>query len=163
MLLSHHATHKPKNLMKVKHLIYSVQSHQHIAAVMKLSLNWHWWTALASQLSRWVGVNYDKWRNSAVAHISSLPCNWHLVTYRFCKVSSLRKWYLGHRFYVNQWILGRCNVHHDCLWEAGCLINHIFDIQWRFYRFSYIRITNFQASSLTTWSVCPCSYLLFAP
>ena len=104
------------------------------------------------------GENYDSWRNSAVAYImlQALQSSWHLVIYRICKLSSFRERYLGYWFYVNQRVLGRCNVHHDCLREVRCLINHIFG---SLYCFSYIQTTHFQDFPLTTWSVYPRSYL----
>ena len=90
------------------------------------------------------GENYDSWRNSAVAYIilQALQSSRHLVTYRICILSSFRERSLGYWFYVNQWILGRCNVYHDCLREVRFLINHIFG---SLHCFSYIQTTHFQA------------------
>ena len=44
----------------------------------------------------------------------------------------------------------QCNVHHNYLREAGCLMNHIFDMQWSLHYFSYIPMTYFQASSTSS-------------
>ena len=48
---------------------------------------------------------------------------------------------------VDTW---RCSVHHYCLWEARCLISHIFDIHWSLHFFSL----HAEASPVTPWSVC---------
>jgi len=65
---------RPKNLIKVKHLISSSITDQYIAAVMKPDLSCDWQAVPASRISRWVWMVefHDKSRNLAVTLTSRL-------------------------------------------------------------------------------------------
>jgi len=81
---------------------------QYIGAVMKLDLSWNSRAVPASQLSRWMIIKYDNWKDSALAHIilQDLPFNWQLVKNTFWKVLCWKKCYSRSWFYIDQWILG---------------------------------------------------------
>ena len=120
-----------------------------IAASMKLDLSGNWWAIPASQLSWWVMERYDNWSHLAVAHIilQALPCNWQLVTDRFCKTQATEN-----AIYL---ISGYLAVLYPSLWSSRSKMSDQSHLWYPVKPPLFFLHPNNTLFPLTSWSVCP--------
>lgn len=127
-----------KNLMKIKYLISPVQYH----GLVHCSCHALWWNLISVETDKpFQRLNFHdgRWK------IMIIGCGAHYSLDFAIELTA------GNRLKllfvipilcqsVDTW---RRDVHHYCLWEARCLVNYIFDMQWSLHCFSYIQITLF--------------------
>ena len=140
------ATRRPKNSMKIKHLISPVQYHGSVHC----SCHALWWNLISVETDEpFQHLNFhDRWWKIMIIEgtwlwRSLFPRLCHLIDRYVLQSLKLQKMLFVIPVLCQSVDTWRCDVHHYWLWEARCLVNYIFDIQRSLHCFSYIQITLF--------------------